>query len=88
MASFFLQFFCQFTSRSSASEEDDKEDSAWEPQKKVPRNAKQSVCKESKPKRVPRGKKNTLKISDGLEGVVVKELVGPLAGHRATALLS
>ncbi|XP_005864838.1 PREDICTED: S1 RNA-binding domain-containing protein 1 isoform X1 [Myotis brandtii] len=66
--------FSSFSELSSASEEDDKEDSAWEPQKKVPRNPKQPVCKESKPKRVPRGKKNTLKISDGSEGVVVKEL--------------
>ncbi|XP_042637405.1 S1 RNA-binding domain-containing protein 1 [Orycteropus afer afer] len=65
---------CSFFSElSSESEEDDKEDSAWEPQKKVPRNRKQPVCKESKPKRVPRAKKNTKKISDGFEGVVVKE---------------
>lgn len=78
---FSWEFFFQFTPRSSASEEDDKEDSAWEPQKKVPRSRKQPVPKESKPKRVPRVKKNTLQISDGPEGVAVKEeLVGPLAG--------
>ncbi|XP_006839480.1 PREDICTED: S1 RNA-binding domain-containing protein 1 [Chrysochloris asiatica] len=59
---------------SSASEEDDKEDSIWEPQKKVPRSRKQPVPKETKPKRVPRVKKTTPKISDGLEeGVNVKE---------------
>ncbi|XP_036291100.1 S1 RNA-binding domain-containing protein 1 isoform X2 [Pipistrellus kuhlii] len=66
--------FSSFSELSSASEEDDKEDSAWEPQKKVPRNPKQPVCKESKAKRAPRGKKNTLKTSDGLEGMVIKEL--------------
>ncbi|XP_004699818.1 S1 RNA-binding domain-containing protein 1 isoform X2 [Echinops telfairi] len=66
---------CSFFSElSSASEEDDKEDSIWEPQKKAPRSRKQPVPKESKPKRVPRVKKNTPKISDGLEeGVTVKE---------------
>ncbi|XP_015997700.2 S1 RNA-binding domain-containing protein 1 isoform X1 [Rousettus aegyptiacus] len=65
--------FSSFSELSSASEEDDKEDSAWEPQKKVPRRPKQPVPKESKPKRVPRVKKNTLQISDGSEGVAVKE---------------
>uniref|UniRef100_A0A8C4PH08 S1 RNA binding domain 1 n=1 Tax=Equus asinus asinus TaxID=83772 RepID=A0A8C4PH08_EQUAS len=65
--------FSSFSELSSASEEDDKEDSAWEPQKKVPRSRKQPVPKESKPKRVPRVKKNTLQISDGPEGVAVKE---------------
>ncbi|XP_016059578.1 PREDICTED: S1 RNA-binding domain-containing protein 1 isoform X3 [Miniopterus natalensis] len=64
--------FSSFSELSSASEEDDKEDSAWEPQKKVPRIPKQPICKDSKPKRVPRVKKNTLQISDGSEGAVVK----------------
>ncbi|XP_073069713.1 S1 RNA-binding domain-containing protein 1 isoform X1 [Manis javanica] len=62
-----------FSELSSASEEDDKEDSAWEPQKKVPRSRKQAVPKESKPKRVPRVKKNTLQISGDSEGMAVKE---------------
>lgn len=80
---FSLEFFCQFTPRSSASEEDDKEDSAWEPQKKVPRSRKQAVPKEAKPKRVPQVKKNTLQISGDSEGVAVKEeLVGGFAGQR------
>uniref|UniRef100_A0A8C5ZB14 S1 RNA-binding domain-containing protein 1 n=1 Tax=Marmota marmota marmota TaxID=9994 RepID=A0A8C5ZB14_MARMA len=49
------------------------EDSAWEPQKKVSRSRKQPAPKESKPKRVPRAKKNTPLISD-VSGVVdVKE---------------
>uniref|UniRef100_G3U3Q9 Uncharacterized protein n=1 Tax=Loxodonta africana TaxID=9785 RepID=G3U3Q9_LOXAF len=65
---------CSFFSElSSSSEEDDKEDSVWEPQKKVPRSRKQPVPKESKPKRMPRVKKHSPKISDGLEDVVVKE---------------
>ncbi|XP_057353231.1 S1 RNA-binding domain-containing protein 1 isoform X2 [Manis pentadactyla] len=62
-----------FSELSSASEEDDKEDSAWEPQKKVPRSRKQAVPKEAKPKRVPQVKKNTLQISGDSEGVAVKE---------------
>ncbi|KAI5948330.1 S1 RNA-binding domain-containing protein 1 [Manis javanica] len=62
-----------FSELSSASEEDDKEDSAWEPQKKVPRSRKQAVPKESKPKRVPPVKKNTLQISGDSEGMAVKE---------------
>ncbi|VCW67272.1 unnamed protein product, partial [Gulo gulo] len=65
--------FSSLSELSSASEEDDKEDSAWEPQKKVVRSRKQPVPKESKPKRVPRVKKTTLQISDGSEGVAVKE---------------
>uniref|UniRef100_A0A8C0LKU5 S1 RNA binding domain 1 n=1 Tax=Canis lupus dingo TaxID=286419 RepID=A0A8C0LKU5_CANLU len=65
--------FSSLSELSSASEEDDKEDSAWEPQKKVPRSRKQPVAKESKPKRVPRVKKTTLQINDGSEGVAVKE---------------
>ncbi|XP_037382780.2 S1 RNA-binding domain-containing protein 1-like [Talpa occidentalis] len=73
--------FSSFSELSSASEEDDKEDRAWEPQKKVPRSRKQPVPKESKPKKVPRVKKKTLRIGDDSEGVSVKEeLVGALAG--------
>jgi hypothetical protein len=72
--------FCQITPRSSASEEDDKEDSIWEPQKKVPRNRKQLAPKESKPKRAARAKKNTPQLSEGSEGVAVKEeQVGAIA---------
>ncbi|KAF4016272.1 hypothetical protein G4228_007597 [Cervus hanglu yarkandensis] len=63
--------FSSFSELSSASE-DDKEDSAWEPQKKVPRSRKPPVSKVSKPKRVPRVK-NTLQISDGSEDMAVKE---------------
>nr|XP_020144174.1 S1 RNA-binding domain-containing protein 1 isoform X2 [Microcebus murinus] len=65
--------FSSFSELSSASEEDDKEDSAWEPQRKVPRTRKQPAPKESKPKRVPRVKKNTPQISAGTEGISVKE---------------
>ncbi|XP_048078488.1 S1 RNA-binding domain-containing protein 1 isoform X5 [Ursus arctos] len=65
--------FSSLSELSSASEEDDKEDSAWEPQKKVSRGRKQPVPKEFKPKRVPRMKKTTLQISDGSEGVAVKD---------------
>ncbi|KAM9053872.1 S1 RNA-binding domain-containing protein 1 isoform 2-T3 [Megaptera novaeangliae] len=64
--------FSSLSELSSASE-DDKEDSAWEPQKKVPRSRKLPVSKESKPKRAPRVKKNTLQTKDGSEGVAVKE---------------
>ncbi|XP_045684646.1 S1 RNA-binding domain-containing protein 1 isoform X1 [Phyllostomus hastatus] len=67
--------FSSLSELSSASEEDDKDDSAWEPQKKVPRNPRQPVRKESKPKRVPRAKKNALQISDGSEGVAVTEVL-------------
>uniref|UniRef100_A0A8C9BRV3 S1 RNA-binding domain-containing protein 1 n=1 Tax=Phocoena sinus TaxID=42100 RepID=A0A8C9BRV3_PHOSS len=63
--------FSSFSELSSASE-DDKEDSAWEPQKKVPRSRKLPVSKESKLKRAPRVK-NTLQTKDGSEGVAVKE---------------
>ncbi|XP_077912739.1 S1 RNA-binding domain-containing protein 1 isoform X1 [Halichoerus grypus] len=65
--------FSSLSELSSVSEEDDKEDSAWEPQKKAPRSRKQPVPKESRPKRVPRVKRTTLQISDGSEGVAVKE---------------
>ncbi|XP_066234450.1 S1 RNA-binding domain-containing protein 1 isoform X2 [Saccopteryx leptura] len=71
--------FSSFSELSSASEGDDKEDSTWEPQKKVPRSSKQAVCKESKPKRVSRAKtnakKNAVQMSDGSEGVTVKEVL-------------
>lgn len=65
--------FSFFSELSSASEEDDKEDSAWEPQKKVPRSLKRPVPKESRPRKAPRVKKNNPQMSDGLEGVTVKE---------------
>ncbi|KAM5252146.1 S1 RNA-binding domain-containing protein 1 isoform 2-T2 [Hipposideros larvatus] len=65
--------FSSFSELSSASEEDDKDDSAWEPQKKVPRSLKQRVPKESKPKKAPQVKKKDPPVSDGLEGVAVKE---------------
>ncbi|KAM8787155.1 S1 RNA-binding domain-containing protein 1 isoform 2-T2 [Rhynchonycteris naso] len=71
--------FSSFSELSSASEGDDKEDSTWEPQKKVPRSSKQPVCKQSKPKRVSRAKtnakKNAVQMSEGSEGVTVKEEV-------------
>uniref|UniRef100_A0A8C6QUN2 S1 RNA-binding domain-containing protein 1 n=1 Tax=Nannospalax galili TaxID=1026970 RepID=A0A8C6QUN2_NANGA len=62
-----------YFSESSASEEDDKEDSIWEPQKKVPRSRKQPVPKESKPKRGPRVKKKMLQTNDDSEGLAIKE---------------
>ncbi|XP_008062508.1 S1 RNA-binding domain-containing protein 1 [Carlito syrichta] len=65
--------FSSFSDLSSASEEDDKEDSVWEPQKKAPRSRKQPVPKESKPKRAPRVKKNAPQISDESEGIAVKK---------------
>uniref|UniRef100_A0A8D0RIL1 S1 RNA-binding domain-containing protein 1 n=1 Tax=Sus scrofa TaxID=9823 RepID=A0A8D0RIL1_PIG len=64
--------FSSLSELSSASE-DDKEDSAWEPQKKVPRSRKAPVSKESKPKRAPRVKKTPLQSRDGVEDVAVKE---------------
>uniref|UniRef100_A0A8W4FI09 S1 RNA binding domain 1 n=1 Tax=Sus scrofa TaxID=9823 RepID=A0A8W4FI09_PIG len=64
--------FSSLSELSSASE-DDKEDSAWEPQKKVPRSRKPPVSKESKPKRAPRVKKTPLQSRDGVEDVAVKE---------------
>ncbi|KAF6321781.1 S1 RNA binding domain 1 [Rhinolophus ferrumequinum] len=65
--------FSFFSELSSASEEDDREDSAWEPQKKVPRSLKRPVPKESKPRKAPRVKKNKPQMSDGLGGMTVKE---------------
>uniref|UniRef100_H0V3X4 S1 RNA-binding domain-containing protein 1 n=1 Tax=Cavia porcellus TaxID=10141 RepID=H0V3X4_CAVPO len=65
--------YSYFSELSSASEEDDKEDTVWEPQKKVPKARKQPAPKESKPKRVPGGKKNTALTSGGSECMAVKE---------------
>ncbi|KAM4867713.1 S1 RNA-binding domain-containing protein 1 isoform 1-T2 [Thomomys bottae] len=62
-----------YISELSSASEDDKEDSAWEPPKKVPRSRKQPASKESKPKRAPRVKKNTPQLSDASEGVAVQE---------------
>ncbi|XP_063504822.1 S1 RNA-binding domain-containing protein 1 isoform X1 [Pongo pygmaeus] len=78
--------FSSFSELSSASEEDDKEDSAWEPQKKVPRSRKQPPPKESKPKRMPQVKKNAPQISDGSEVVVVKEELNSSVAIADTAL--
>uniref|UniRef100_G1S4R9 S1 RNA-binding domain-containing protein 1 n=1 Tax=Nomascus leucogenys TaxID=61853 RepID=G1S4R9_NOMLE len=78
--------FSSFSELSSASEEDDKEDSAWEPQKKVPRSRKQPPPKESKPKRMPRVRKNAPQISDGSEVVVVKEELNSSVAIADTAL--
>ncbi|KAM5292062.1 S1 RNA-binding domain-containing protein 1 [Ctenodactylus gundi] len=65
--------FADFSEPSSASEEDDKDDSAWEPQKKkAPRGRKQLAPKEPKPKQASRGKKKTTP-QPGAEGVAVKE---------------
>ncbi|XP_069350182.1 S1 RNA-binding domain-containing protein 1 [Eulemur rufifrons] len=72
--------FSSLSELSYASKEDDKEDSAWEPQTKVSRSRKQPAPKESKPKRAPRVKKNTPQMSDGTEGISVKEeLNSPVA---------
>lgn len=79
---FFWKFSCQLTSRSSGSEEDDKEDSIWEPQKKVSRNnRKQPASKEAtNRKQRPRVKKNTPQMDDVSKDVAVKEeLVGGVA---------
>ncbi|XP_055972199.1 S1 RNA-binding domain-containing protein 1 [Sorex fumeus] len=64
--------FSSFSDLSSASEDDSKEDSIWEPQKKVPKARKQPP-KESKPKRAPRAKKNAPGVSSGPTGVTVKQ---------------
>lgn len=77
---FSWKFPCQFTSRSSGSEEDDQEDSIWEPQKKVPRNRKQPASKESKQKQGRRVKKNTPRMDAVSKDLAVKEeLVGGVA---------
>nr|XP_044993630.1 S1 RNA-binding domain-containing protein 1 isoform X2 [Jaculus jaculus] len=65
--------FSYFSEPSSASEEDDEEDSIWEPQKKVSRSRKPSAPKESKPKRGPRVKKSPRQRGAGSEPVAVKE---------------
>ncbi|OBS68998.1 hypothetical protein A6R68_02460, partial [Neotoma lepida] len=52
--------FSFFSELSSGSEEDDKEDSIWEPQKKVPRNRKQPPSKEPNRKQ-PASKESTRK---------------------------
>ncbi|KAL6039876.1 hypothetical protein STEG23_013289, partial [Scotinomys teguina] len=72
--------FSFFSELSSGSEEDDKEDSIWEPQKKVPRNRKQPASKESNRKQRPRVKKNTPQMDDVSKDVAVKEeLNSPIA---------
>lgn len=77
---FSWKFFCQFTPRSSGSEEDNKEDSIWEPEKKVPRNRRQPVSKRSKRKQGPRVKKSSQRVDDVSKDVAVKEeLVGGVA---------
>ncbi|XP_021508359.1 S1 RNA-binding domain-containing protein 1 isoform X1 [Meriones unguiculatus] len=71
--------FSFFSELSSGSEEDDKEDSIWEPQKKVPRNRKQPASKESRRKPGLRGKKNTPQIDDVSKDMAVKvELNSPV----------
>ncbi|XP_051015821.1 S1 RNA-binding domain-containing protein 1 [Acomys russatus] len=69
-----LSFFSEL---SSGSEEDDKEDSIWEPQRKVPRNRKQPASKESKRKQGPRVKKSTPSADDVT--TVKEELNSPVA---------
>ncbi|XP_037017150.2 S1 RNA-binding domain-containing protein 1 isoform X2 [Artibeus jamaicensis] len=78
--------FSSLSELSSASEDDDKDDSAWEPPKKAPRNPKQPVRKESKPKRVPRVRKSPLQTSDGPEGVAVKEVLNSSVAVADVAL--
>ncbi|XP_041910480.1 S1 RNA-binding domain-containing protein 1-like [Arvicola amphibius] len=69
-----------FSEMSSGSEEDDKEDSIWEPQKKVPRNCKQPASKESKQKQGRRVKKNTPQMEAVSKDLAVKEeLNSPVA---------
>ncbi|XP_057646986.1 S1 RNA-binding domain-containing protein 1 isoform X1 [Chionomys nivalis] len=72
-----LSFFSEL---SSASEEDDQDDSIWEPQKKVPRNRKQPASKESKQKQGRRVKKNTPQMDAVSKDLAVKEeLNSPVA---------
>ncbi|XP_013204423.1 S1 RNA-binding domain-containing protein 1 [Microtus ochrogaster] len=72
-----LSFFSEL---SSGSEEDDQEDSIWEPQKKVPRNRKQPTSKESKQKQGRRVKKNTPQMDAVSKDLAVKEeLNSPVA---------
>ncbi|XP_006986560.2 S1 RNA-binding domain-containing protein 1 isoform X2 [Peromyscus maniculatus bairdii] len=67
--------FSFFSELSSGSEEDDKEDSIWEPQKKVSRNnRKQPASKEAtNRKQRPRVKKNIPQMDDASKDVAVKE---------------
>lgn len=62
-----------FSELSSGSEEDNKEDSIWEPQKKVPRNRRQPASKGSKRKQGPRVKKSSQQVDDASQDVAVKE---------------
>nr|XP_048272055.1 S1 RNA-binding domain-containing protein 1 isoform X2 [Myodes glareolus]XP_048272056.1 S1 RNA-binding domain-containing protein 1 isoform X2 [Myodes glareolus] len=72
-----LSFFSEL---SSGSEEDDKEDSIWEPQKKVPKNRKQPAAKESKQKQGRRVKKNIPQTDAVSKDLAVKEeLTSPIA---------
>lgn len=69
-----------FSELSSGSEEDNKEDSIWEPQKKVPRNRRQPASKGSKRKQGPRVKKSSQQVDDISKDVAVKEeLNSPVA---------
>lgn len=69
-----------FSESSSGSEEDNKDDSIWEPQRKVPRNRRQPVSKASKRKQGPRVKKSSQQAVDVSKDVAVKEeLNSPVA---------
>lgn len=69
-----------FSELSSGSEDDNKEDSIWEPQKKVPRNRRQPACKGSKRKQGPRVKKSSQQVDGIWKDVAVKEeLNSPVA---------
>lgn len=69
-----------FSELSSGSEDDNKEDSIWEPQKKVPRNRRQPACKGSKRKQGPRVKKSSQQVDGISKDVAVKEeLNSPVA---------
>ncbi|XP_029327424.1 S1 RNA-binding domain-containing protein 1 isoform X2 [Mus caroli] len=72
---------CSFLSElSSGSEEENKDDSIWEPQKKVPRNRRQPASKRSKRKQGPRAKKSSQQVDDESKDVAVKEeLNSPVA---------
>ncbi|XP_052042471.1 S1 RNA-binding domain-containing protein 1 isoform X2 [Apodemus sylvaticus] len=72
---------CSFFSElSSGSEEDNKDDSIWKPQRKVPRNRRQPVSKASKRKQGPRVKKSSKQADDVSKDVAVKEeLNSPVA---------
>ncbi|NP_001386698.1 S1 RNA-binding domain-containing protein 1 isoform X2 [Rattus norvegicus] len=69
-----------FSELSSGSEEDNKEDSIWEPQKKVLRNRRRPASKGSKRKQGPRVKKSAQQVHDISKDVAVKEeLNSPVA---------